>query len=456
MSVYVNRTINMKKIKAVGFDMDYTIVGYNTYEFEKVTHHEVLKKLVSLKGYPQKITELEFDDERSIQGLVIDKKRGNLLKVSRFSKVKDAYYGLERLGFREQQNIYRNRRIDLKHDNFQSLDTSFAISNGVLFGQLVELKKNGLNLPDYTVLADEIKEVLDICHADGTIKDQVRDDLPRFIKKDPEVAKLLELYKEHGKKLMIVTNSDFNYSQLLMDYAVDPYLKNHKSWKELFDITITLANKPNFFTMKNNFLAIDPETSLMTNHFGKIETGIFQGGWAGKLQDDLGLEGDEILYLGDHIYGDVVSIKKTFNWRTAMVLDPLKEEIDSIKKSDPIQEKINLLMDEKQGLERKLSKQEEKKYQDPKSINRDDLSKLYSQIDKLNHEISENIARYNEHYNPYWGELMRAGQEESRMADQVEKYACLYMTKVSDLLEYGPRTYFRPEKRMLPHEVSTP
>ena len=48
---------------------------------------------------------------------------------------------------------------------------------------------------------------------------------------------------------------------------------------------------------------------------------------------------------------------------------------------------------------------------------------------------------------------MRAGQEESRMADQVEKYACLYMTKVTDLLSLSPKTYFRPIKRILPHEV---
>lgn len=453
MSIYINRTINLKKIKAIGFDMDYTIVSYNTPEFEKLTHQEVLKKLVSLKGYPAEITKLQFDFDRSIQGLVIDKKRGNLLKVSRYAKVKDAYYGLHRLDFRTQQKIYRNRIIDLNHDNFQSLDTSFAISNGVLFAQLVELKKRIPELPDFHIMADEIKEVLDICHSDGTLKDQVRDDLPRFIKNDPKVAKLLELYKEHGKKLIIITNSDYQYCKLLMDYAVQPYLKNHKSWRDLFDITITLAHKPSFFTDKSHFLSINPETGLMSNHFGKIETGTFQGGWAGKLQDDLELEGDEILYLGDHIYGDVVSIKKTFNWRTAMVLDPLAQEIDSIKKSAPIQNKINDLMDEKEKLEKKLSELEEIKFQDPSKVNRDDMSKIYSKIEKLNQEISECINEYNKHYNPYWGELMRAGQEESRMADQVEKYACIYMAKISDLLAYGPRTYFRPDKRVLPHEA---
>jgi hypothetical protein len=51
--------------------------------------------------------------------------------------------------------------------------------------------------------------------------------------------------------------------------------------------------------------------------------------------------------------------------------------------------------------------------------------------------------------------MMRAGLEESRFADQVEKYACIYMAKVSDLIQYSPRTYFRPLRRVLPHEIQS-
>jgi HAD superfamily 5'-nucleotidase-like hydrolase len=453
MSVYVNRTINMKKIKAVGFDMDYTIVRYNTEAFEELTHNEVLKKLVSLKGYPQEVTNLKFDFDRSIQGLVIDKKRGHILKASRFGKVKEAYHGIKPLDFKEQQRIYANRVIDLSLDQFQSLDTSFSISNGVLFGQLVGLKSEGLELPDFYHLADDIKEVLDICHADGTLKDQVAEELPRFIIKEEEVVTLLERYKAYGKTLLVITNSDYKYTKLLLDYAINPFLKDHKSWEELFEITITLARKPSFFTTENHFLKIDPESGLMSNHYGPITKGIYQGGFAGKLQKTLGFDGQEVLYLGDHIYGDVVSIKKTFNWRTAMVLDPLAEEIKAIKKSAPIQDQIDKLMEKKESLETTLNNLEVSKYEEGKPPKKEDVNHTYAQIDKVNQSISELITQYKTHFNPYWGELMRAGQEESRMADQVEKYACLYVAKISDLMDYSPRTYFRPNRRVLPHEV---
>lgn len=454
MSVYVNRILNLKKIKAIGFDMDYTLVRYKTEEFERFTHQKTIEKLITIKGYPKELSTLPFDYQRVIQGLVIDKKRGHLLKVSRFGKVKHAVYGEEALAFKEQDAIYRNRVIDLNDENIQSLDTSFSISNGVLFGQLVEQKKRGMNLPDFETLAHDIREAIDLCHADGTLKNVVSQDVERFIIQDPDIVRVLERLKDYGKKLLVITNSDWNYCKLLLDYAINPFLRDHKHWSELFDITITFASKPRFFNGRQAFLAIDPDTGLMSNSFGKIERGIYQGGWAGKLQTDLELEGDEILYLGDHIYGDVVSIKKTFNWRTALVLEPLEEEVAAVKASGPIQDRIDSLMTKKESLEKTLNDLDLKRKEEKKEVDKKEINKLFADIEKINEEISTLLEDYKKHFNPYWGELMRAGQEESRMADQVEKYACIYMAKVSDLLAHSPKTYFRPIKRVLPHELT--
>lgn len=453
MPVFVNRTLNLKKIKAVGFDMDYTLVRYNTNEFEKMSFDTTLKKLVEHKKYPKEILNLKFDYHHVIQGLVIDKKRGNLLKISRFGKVKQARHGTKPLEYKVQEETYRNRVIDLGLENFISLDTSFSMSHGALFANLVDQKEAGLALPDFVTLAEDIKEMLDMAHADDSLKGEVRKDIPRFIVQDEEIVQVLERYKKFGKKLIVITNSDYSYSKLLMDYAINPFLKDHKHWSEVFDMVITLARKPAFFTVKNSFLSIDPNSGLMSNTGAKLPNGIYQGGWAGRLQDELGLEGDEILYLGDHIYGDVVSIKKTFNWRTALVLDPLSEEIEGVKKSKKVQEEIDKRMEDKEKLERKINGLELKKYENGDTSYKDEANKLYAQIEKLNSEITELLDEFRKYFNSNWGEMMRAGQEESRFADQMEKYACIYMTKVSDLLEYSPRTYFRPLRRVLPHEL---
>jgi HAD superfamily 5'-nucleotidase-like hydrolase len=443
----------MKKIKAIGFDMDYTLVRYKTEAFEKFVHKLVREKLVELKNYPTEILDLPFDFDLVIQGLVIDKKRGNLLQVSRFDKVKIAHHGSTPMSYKEQQEIYKNKVIDLNTANYQSLDTNFSVSNGIMYTQLVDMKNQGFELPDFAQLADDIKFAIDVAHSDGSLKGYAMDHLDEFIIQDPDVAKLLERFKRFGKKLIIATNSEWWWTKKLMEYTIDPFLEEHKSWMELFDITICLSCKPRFFTTNNMFLKIDPETGLMSNMEGKLENGIYQGGWAGKLQDDLGLDGEEILYLGDHIFGDVLTLKKTFNWRTALVLDPLEHEIDAIKKSKNIQEEIDKLMAKKQSLEYNLNHIELKKHEDPENFKKEDLNKIYAEIDRVDQQISEFLEDYRKFFNPYWGEMMRAGQEESRFADQVEKYACIYMTKVSDLLEYTPKTYFRPMKRILAHEI---
>lgn len=48
----------------------------------------------------------------------------------------------------------------------------------------------------------------------------------------------------------------------------------------------------------------------MTNTMGPIVPGVYQGGNAKKFTEDLHVRGDEILYIGDHIYGDILKVKK--------------------------------------------------------------------------------------------------------------------------------------------------
>ena len=84
---------------------------------------------------------------------------------------------------------------------------------------------------------------------------------------------------------------------------------------------------------------------------------------------------------------------------------------------------------------------------------KDKMDQYHKKIDKINKEISSFIETYQSLFNANWGELMRAGQEESLIANQVEKYACIYVTKVVDLLKCSPNIYFRPMRRVLPHEL---
>ncbi len=453
MKAYINRALNMKRIKAIGFDMDYTLVKYHTETFEHQVYKIVIEKLIENKKYPVEIRKLDFDFKRVIQGLVLDIRRGNILKLNRYSKVKSSYHGTKKIDFNTQQEIYLNKAIDLSDPMIVSLDTNFSVSYGVLYGQLVDMKDSETDLPSYETIAFDLKDMIDLAHRDDSVKAIVRNNIERYIVQDPELPPMLETYKKQGKKLIIITNSDYDYTKALMDYTFNPYLQEHQDWKELFEITITLSMKPRFFSSKAPFLRVNPETSLMSNHQIKLNPGVYQGGSATLLQKDLGLEASEILYLGDHIFGDVVSLKRTFGWRTALVFEPLCYEVEGTKKGKEIQEQINTLMEEKSIVEENLNELYSRRSQSNQSVSKDKINSLYHKIDEFNQQISKLIDEYQAGFNPYWGEQMRAGFEESRLAGQIDKYACIYMSQVKDLFKYSPRTYFRPMKRLLPHEM---
>ena len=455
MGIYVNRTLNMKQIAAIGFDMDYTLVRYHSEAFEEMTYQAIINKLITEKHYPEIIKTLEFKFDLAIRGLVIDKPNGNILKLSTYSKVKHAYHGMKEMDYKEQQRTYQGLTIDLNDSaRFAIVDTTFSISYCVLYMQIVELKDTHpeLNFPDYKTIEEDLLHALDMSHRDGTLKNQVKQDLKKYINPDVETVRALEKFKKHGKKLWVITNSDYAYTKLLLDFAINPFLEQHKHWSELFNIVITLSAKPRFFTDNMPLLKVDPATGLMSNHHGPIQDGIYQGGSAESMQKYAGLSGEQILYLGDHIYGDVLTIKKTCNWRTALVIEELIHERKALGLVQPINEEISTLMDTKLVIEKEIDELFDEAIENDQKPDKAKLQPLFDKIESYDKMIAKLIRTHTTYFNPLWGEVMRAGLEPSRLAGQIEKYACIYMAKISDFAEVSPRSYFRPKRRELAHE----
>ena len=447
MNIFANRILNLKNIKLIGFDMDHTLIRYKNETFEKKAFDEVLKKLVNIKNYPSRIFDFKFDYNKMIRGLVFDKVKGNVLKVNCYGEVKMALHGLNFLSFDSMKKTYKGLHIDVSQTQyFSSLDTVFSVSMGLLFSLLVDLKDDVKfdGFPediDYIDIFNDIQEMLDLSHSDNSLKGDVKENLKKYIVKDENLVKMLHNLKKEGKILAVITNSDYNYTKLLLDYAINSFEKYDLKWTDIFDYVITLSSKPSFFTESNKFLKVDHQTALMSNWNKPLEKGIYQGGCATELQKQLELKGDQILYLGDHIYGDIVTLTKSCDWKTGLIIEELSKEIDALKKSKKTQKNIDKLMSIKESIEIQIE-----------SSNDEKRKELFKEIRKLDADISENILKYHSFFNPYWGPIMRAGQEESRLAYQIQRYSCIYMSKITNLIDYSPRHYFRPKRRPLPHE----
>lgn len=454
MTVYVNRILNMKKIKFIGIDMDHTLIRYQTKNFESLVYEYIIEDLVHNKKYPEILRSLKFNFDNAIRGLIIDSKHGNILKVSRYGLIKQSHHGTKPINYKEQKQFYRSTYIDLSDHNYMVIDTSFSIAFCVLYGQLVDIKDEfPKTLPSYNEIALDVLHSVDKAHAEGSLKYAISQKLDQFVIKDEKVVRDIQKYIAHGKKFFILTNSDFKYANLLLSYAINPFLSEGQNWYDLFEFVITLANKPRFFFDNFRFLKVDPLTVTMTNHLKPLEPGIYQGGSATRFTKDLGLREDEILYVGDHIYGDVVRIKKDCNWRTALVIEELGAEIKAQKLAHNVENKISKVMEHKIQLENEYIHLQSKAIEEQSSKYHNKLHKLQEKIITIDKKLGNLIAEQNNFFNIYWERIFRAGVEETFFASQVERFACVYMEKLSDLLDYSPLTYFRAKKRLLAHDA---
>jgi hypothetical protein len=59
--VFVNRILNLKKIKYIGLDMDHTLIRYNIKNFETLVYKMVVESLIKDKKYPAALRNLQFN-----------------------------------------------------------------------------------------------------------------------------------------------------------------------------------------------------------------------------------------------------------------------------------------------------------------------------------------------------------------------------------------------------------
>jgi HAD superfamily 5'-nucleotidase-like hydrolase len=480
--VFVNRTLNLNSIKLIGFDMDYTLVTYDVPAFETKIYRIVIEKLIRDKGYPEAIRALTFDPTFIIRGLVIDTESGGILKVNRYGYVKRAAHGTRFLTMDEQKARYGASSIDLTDHRFYIVHTLFSLAEGCLFAQLVDYFDAHGGGPGYKGLFNDVRRGINDSHQEEALKGDVMAHPETYLIRDREIVEALKRYKRFGKRLALITNSDFPYSQKVMDYCFGPFLGTGSTddsgggqprpakptgpgksaqepvvWQDLFDLVIVSSNKPSFFEDENKFLKVDPATGLLRNFHGPIEWGgIYQGGNAHSLERDLGLNPAEILYLGDHIHGDVVTLKETIGWRTGLVVQELADEVPILCRTRPLRAEITTAMAEKERHEERLLAIKEAfhglaREQRPEALERE-REQLRLQIADLDEKLRTLISAEQKDFNLLWGEVMRAGNEESRFATLVERYACIYMASIGNLGSYSPFKFFRSQRRYLAHD----
>lgn len=335
----------------IGFDLDHTLCRYHLKETSRLIYESFGRYLVEHRGYDKDLLELTPATwDFCFKGLVVDLEDGNLVKLSEDGTVLRATHGTRDLSTEELLRHY-NPTQEWKH--FQSLNTSFTRSAKYYFYD------NYFDLPGALLCA----RVFDMFHKQGKEvnsefwKDMIaaidhnyntsafKEDAGTYfpcVKRDPgrylqpcsdSVKTWLRTMKNAGKVLLLITSSHSDYCRLICEHILG------KDFEELFDVIITNALKPGFFSLvphQRPFrnLVNDEEESEGLPSLDK--PGWYsQGNWPHLhelLKTMTGKSEPKVVYFGDSMRSDMFPASSFGKWETVMIVEEM--EGDGVPKSD--------------------------------------------------------------------------------------------------------------------------
>ncbi|XP_078587250.1 cytosolic purine 5'-nucleotidase-like isoform X7 [Branchiostoma floridae x Branchiostoma japonicum] len=455
--VFVNRSLRLDKIKFYGFDMDYTLAVYKSPEYECLAFDQVLKRMVDI-GYPEELLKFEYDPSFAVRGLWFDRTYGNLLKVDPYGNILVCVHGFHFMSAAEISELYPNKFIQPQpnDDRIFVLNTLFNLPETYLLACLIDyltnapgsiMEKTGVRIGDvfmsYMGIHNDVRAAVDWVHMKGSMKQETVDNMDKYVVKEPKIPMLLHRMREAGAKVFLVTNSDYWYTEKVMTFLFDlPHGPTNdapwRPWKSYFDAIIVDARKPLFFGEGTPLRKVDCETGKLAlgSYIGQMQPNtVYCGGNSELLSEIMGAKGKDVLYVGDHIFGDILKSKKSHGWRTFLVVPELAQELhvwtDKQDLFSRLQNFDKLLADVYKEL-------------DSRSKDIPDISSLQKAIKEVTHEMDMSYGMM--------GSLFRSGSRQTYFASQVIRFADLYATSFINLLYYPFSYFFRAPHVLMPHE----
>jgi 5'-nucleotidase len=157
-----------------------------------------------------------------------------------------------------------------------------------------------------------------------------------------------------------------------------------------------LNRKPLFFDEGTILRQIDVRTGALKigTHTGPFQAGqVYSGGSCDVFTELIGAKGKDVLYVGDHIYGDILKSKKTRGWRTFLVVPELQHELHVWTNKRELFERLTEL---------DIHLGEQYKNLDSSSSDKPDISQLRTKIRETIHELDMSYG--------ILGSIFRCGQ----------------------------------------------
>ena len=467
--VFVNRTLRMERISHVGFDLDWTLADYDRDAMSKVAFEMTLQRLVQHFGYHEAILDSEYRTNFCRRGLILDTHEGTVLKMNRHRYVGRAYFGRRFLDAQKRAELYRREPINPGSPRFYFVDTLFELPEVNIFSEVVELtqtRPEAVKLESYSRLFKDTRAAIDSIHRDGSLKARLLGNLDLYLPKDPSIALALKRLALSGRKLLLITNSEWFYTDGVCKHLLTDALPGLTDWRSLFDLVVVSAAKPGFFSKDTPFVELDENGNELGATTDLKWGRIYQGGAREHLMRLLDVPGEQVLYVGDHIYGDVLSSKRSSTWRTALVVSELEDELKvrqalaaQLRHMGVLRAELGELglhlddLKDVKALHEQLVPEDTATAVETRRRIEAQIQEMRSEHKSMRRHAARLQSRLSRSINPYWGSLFKQGANKSLFGSQVDDFACVYTSRVRNFIHYGSRHYFRVSADPMMHET---
>jgi HAD superfamily 5'-nucleotidase-like hydrolase len=200
----------------------------------------------------------------------------------------------------QRKELYSSQRVGRERTRFSYVDTLFSLPEVTLYAAVVDLIDTQPEVwgpsgpPDYASAWTAVRAAIDESHQDDTIKSRIKANVAAYFDKDPDLGPALHKLRSAGKKLFLLTNSLYGYTETVMSYILGGDDDVYEDWTGYFDWIIVGSRKPAFFTGSEGFWPIDRETGVKTSKpvAEPVKHRIYEGGNQIGLQRALGVSPD--------------------------------------------------------------------------------------------------------------------------------------------------------------------
>lgn len=302
------RPLDLSIVDAVGFDLDHTLALYDDHSVNLLAAAETVPILVSA-GHP----DASFPTENvttTARGLSMDLRHGNVVKIGSDGRVLVARRGDDWLTTDAIAASYDGHDAGDEATTWH-VNSPFDIPTLWFFSTLGPRIRDPKDTAYATRVLGDIRRSLDHSHTHGELKRRIARELARFVTPAGDLTPQLQRWKQSGKKLFVVTNSDPVYAGTVLDHVLG------SNWQDLFDLVLTDAHKPRFFADDHGRPPRESARSHVLDH-----------AHASHVEERLGVEPSRILYAGDNARADIVPARRR-GWKTVHVVAELAARVEA-------------------------------------------------------------------------------------------------------------------------------